>query len=275
MIKKITPRSIHFHYKDSYPKYWFDNDVVKTYHANVLAAYIPYTEKFIINCVKAYRTKIKDPQLQSDVKAFIQQESYHTREHFKFLNKIVLPHYPKLKVTRYKFFILLILTIVSGKKVRLAMTAAGEHFTSVISDLFLSSPELFKGIDPTLAEFWRWHFIEEIEHKAVTFDLLKEAKCGYFVRAYGFVLATLFYISGMLRPYLQMAYKDKLLLSPSFYFKSINYFWGNPGIMRKCFMPYIRFLKPNFHPWQVHNDHLIDKWLKASEIINKSPTPES
>src|SRR5690606_15966264 len=143
-----------------------------------------------------------------------------------------------------------------GKKTRLVMTAAGEHFTAVLSHLFLTQPELFEGIDPELVEFWRWHFIEEIEHKSVTFDMLKETGCGYFLRVYGFVLATLFYFSAVFRAYLQMAKQDKCLLSFKFYCQSFRYFWGKAGIMRQCVRPYLSFLKPSFHPSQIEDSGL-------------------
>lgn len=264
----ITPRPVKFTFKDHYPKYWYDYNPAKTYYANVLAAYIPHCEKFIISTVKSCRDMVKNPTLKEDIKAFLQQESYHTREHFKFLHKVVMPHYPGLKLSHNKFFILLIFMIVGGKKTRLVMTAAGEHFTAVLSHLFLSQPELFNGIDDELVEFWRWHFIEEIEHKSVTFDMLDEAKCGYLLRVYGFLLATLFYFSAVFRAYIQMAKQDKCLLSFKFYWQSIKYFWGKSGVMRQCVKPYLAFLNPKFHPSQIEDNELIERWVKASKVIN-------
>ncbi len=52
----------------------------------------------------------------------------------------------------------------------LAVTIALEHFTAMFAHEFLAHPEHFAGAEPEQAELWRWHAVEEIEHKGVAYD---------------------------------------------------------------------------------------------------------
>lgn len=269
MNSSITPRSIKFEFKNKYPKYWFDNDPVKTYYGNVLAAYIPYAERFIITNVKSYKSIIKSEKLLEDVNNLLKQEGYHAREHFKYLNKVIKPHYPNLRIPTYKPLMLFLFLLMGTKKTKLSMTAAGEFFTATLSEMFLKDPSLTKGIPEELLEFWRWHFIEEIEHRSVAFDLLQEAGCGYFMRIYGFLLSCLFYLMAVGHTYIKLAKQDKRLFSIKFYFNTFVYLWIKPGLFRRSILPYARYLKPFFHPSHVKNDHLIKEWLSKSKIINE------
>jgi predicted metal-dependent hydrolase len=33
-----------------------------------------------------------------------------------------------------------------------------------------------------------------------------------------------------------------------------------PGVLRRAFIPYFRFLKKDFHPWEDDDRYLIDEW---------------
>ena len=54
--------------------------------------------------------------------------------------------------------------------VNLAATIALEHYTAIMAHEFLANPKHFKNAEPDTAAMWRWHAMEEIEHKGVAFD---------------------------------------------------------------------------------------------------------
>src|SRR3546814_17330762 len=53
----------------------------------------------------------------------------------------------------------------------LAATMALEHFTAMMEHEFLINSRHFAKTDPEVRSMWRWHAIEEIEHKGVAFDV--------------------------------------------------------------------------------------------------------
>ena len=45
-----------------------------------------------------------------------------------------------------------------------------EHFTAIFAHELLADPRHLAGAEPEAAAMWRWHAIEEIEHKGVAYD---------------------------------------------------------------------------------------------------------
>ncbi|HRE32941.1 MAG TPA: metal-dependent hydrolase, partial [Candidatus Berkiella sp.] len=260
-------------------KYWFNNDPVKTLHANTLTASIPYGEQFFIACVLPHIKNIKDKTMRRNAIQFAKQEQNHSKEHFRLFLKTVKPYYPKLKVKNNLYQKLFQgVALVVGAKVRLAMVAAMEHFTAVTGELYIREPELLSGIDEQIYLLWQWHFIEELEHKAVAFDILKSVSNSYFVRALGFILAASFLMMGFSSTYWHMAIADKLHTKWSFYRRSYQFFWGKSGLLRRLTWPYLRYLLPSFHPNQSTQDAelhhlrerlaLIEKQLEATPLYS-------
>lgn len=256
-IGTIDPRKFDLNKSAAYPKFWFNGTAMSTYHLNILAVYIPHGEKFFINSVKSFQPCIQKSDLKKQVRGFLQQEAHHAKAHTAFYQKAILAYYPNLDITKYKFWITKAFGILGGKKFRLAMTAAGEHYTAIVSHTFLSNPYLFKQMPAHIAELWRWHFIEEIEHKAVAFDVMQSQKIGYFTRFTAFWVMTAFLISCYIRPFFHMVRKDKHLFSIKFYRDFIAFLWIKPGISRKNVFHYFSYLKPGFHPWKFNNSELL------------------
>ncbi len=247
----VKPRHIKFAIQKAHRKYWFNDSAVKTLHANTLTASIPYGEQFFIACVLPYVKTIKDKTLRKNAIQFAKQELNHSKEHFRLFLKTVKPFYPRLKV-KNNFYQKLFqgVALIVGPKIRLAMVAAMEHFTAVTGELYIREPERLGGIDERIYLLWQWHFIEEIEHKAVAFDILKTVTPNYLIRATGFFLAASFLMIGFLSAYGHMVIADKLYLKPSFYWQSLQFFWGKQGFLRRLSWPYLRYLLPSFHPNQ-------------------------
>jgi predicted metal-dependent hydrolase len=64
---------------------------------------------------------------------------------------------------------------------QVAFIAAIEHYTAVLGEWILNSPQLdVIGADPVMLDMLRWHGAEEVEHKAVAFDTMKHLRGGYW-----------------------------------------------------------------------------------------------
>ncbi|MCS5712090.1 metal-dependent hydrolase [Candidatus Berkiella aquae] len=266
----VKARLLKFNVGKNHRRYWFNDDPIKTLHANTLTASIPYGEQFFIACVLPHIKTIKDRAKRRNAIQFAQQERNHSKEHFRLFLKTVKPYYPKLKVKNNLYQKLFqVVALLVGSKIRLAMVAAMEHFTAVTGELYIREPELLSGIDEQIYLLWQWHFIEELEHKAVAFDILKTVSNNYFVRATGFFLAASFLMIGFSSAYWHMAIQDKLHTKLSFYRRSYQFFWGKSGLLRRLCWPYLRYLKPSFHP----NDTVLDAeqnlLLEKLQLIEK------
>lgn len=74
-------------------------------------------------------------------------------------------------------------------KMQLALTLAAEHYTATMANYLLESGWITKS-EPSYAWLWRVHAVEEIEHRAVTFDVY-EYIGDYKTRMIAYFLASL------------------------------------------------------------------------------------
>ena len=65
---------------------------------------------------------------------------------------------------------------------QLALTVAMEHFTASLAEFLLKNPEAMDTVDPTVRKMMLWHAVEEIEHKAVAFDVYRAFVNKEFMR---------------------------------------------------------------------------------------------
>lgn len=274
----ITPRAIKFTpYQQAPNKYWHSNCPAATYTFNALTIYLPILERLVVTSLKQSLKKQRKPlpeSLRKEVQSLVAQEAYHGSEFAKLIPSLIIKHYPNIQ-TRYKF------TFFRGvafcfnklnKHFHYALSAAGEHFTAISADLFLRRPDFFEHVAPEYAAIWRWHAIEEIEHKAVAYDVYQHYHGGYFTRISAMFIMTLVFASFMLKPIWQMLYQDKQHLQFKSYWSLLKYHWGKRGLWRGLIKPYFHYFHPNFHPNHMQNDNLIEEWkiqLNQSEHNQK------
>ena len=75
------------------------------------------------------------------------------------------------------------------RSLRLSVTAAAEHYTATLGAVTLRE-ELLDTAHPAMRQLILWHAAEEIEHKAVAFDVLEATHPSYALRMLGFAVAT-------------------------------------------------------------------------------------
>jgi predicted metal-dependent hydrolase len=154
-------------------RWWLNGDPVATAWFNALSGTFPRGEAMFVEAVKAHREGVP-PQLAEQIRSFIVQEVNHSREHIA-LNRIATEAgYDMAKIDRH---VEEMLELLKGRPVilDLAATMALEHYTAMMAHEFLAHPQHFAGADPEVAALWRWHAIEEIEHKAVAYDTWRHA----------------------------------------------------------------------------------------------------
>ena len=259
----ITVRDQRFDRSRPLPRWWCNGDPVATAWMNSLSASFPRGEALFIEAVKAFREGTP-PRLDREIRAFIRQEVNHSREHLALNRAASEAGYDTTGVDA---------RIAANTNqaharppiVQLAVTIALEHFTAMFAHLFLTNPRAFFDADVPQADIWRWHAIEEIEHKGVAYDTYLHATRDWprfrrwKLKAMIMLLITKRFIHHRSRDALDFMAQDgitgwRALASV------VWYLFGKPGALRRLFPAWVAYFLPGFHPWNQDDRALIARY---------------
>lgn len=185
MIKPRTPKIRY----DEVPKRWLAGSLVASHVANGVNLLFPAGERFFVRSVKHYLDRIDDPELRARVKGFFGQEGRHAQAHERYFETMRAQGYDVDAFLRgYERVAYGVIERISPPPLRLAATAACEHFTAILADDALREGVL-ELADPPMRRLLMWHAVEELEHKAVAYDVLRKVHPSYALRAAGMAIA--------------------------------------------------------------------------------------
>ncbi len=255
----ITVRDRRFGRGRNAARWWLNGDPVATAWHNALSATFPRGEAFFIESVRAHRDGAP-PRLAAEIRAFIQQEVNHSREHVAFNKAAAAQGYD---LSRIDAHVQEMLDMAKDRPpvVNLAATMALEHYTAILAHLLLSDPGLFADADPELAELWRWHAVEEIEHKGVAYDTFLHATRDWSrwnrwrLKTVTMLMITRNFITHRIRDTLDLLEQDGIAGWKA-KGRVLAYLFGKPGILRRLIPSWISYFLPGFHPWN-HDDRAL------------------
>lgn len=270
-----TRRDIAFELPAARIQDWLGGNLHFTCLMNTFSLVIPVGERFFIDAVRHYRDGIDDPELKKAATAFIGQEALHGREHDHY-NALMAERVPAAQAFEDSVTRLLAWGRTNlPPSARLSATIALEHLTAIMADGLLSEPRMTGSSEKHYAALWKWHALEETEHKAVAFDVY-EAMVGRGPRAYaerslGLLIATAIFW-GRITPAFVGFVRDEGKLTD---LKGWREFWrvgfGEIGFLRKMARPWFDYFRPGFHPW----DHDNRQYLKEIEPFTASLRSEA
>jgi predicted metal-dependent hydrolase len=255
---KIDPRPIKVDLEQA-PRYWFDQHPFKTFFHNALVTTFPAGENFFVRSVAHFRGQVADPQLQQQINAFISQEGNHAHAHdvhcdilerqgfrsIKFENKLIDRALKRMNRRMPKF--------------ALATTVALEHFTAMLAHLgFEREDVLGNRMDPQFAALLRWHAAEEIEHKAVAFDVYQAVDGSYWRRVIAMAMATFSLTLMVPLRVIPLLWVDGYLFSGRQWREGLAFLYGREGLFILPLRHYLEFYRRDFHPWQIQDYHMIE-----------------
>jgi predicted metal-dependent hydrolase len=272
---KVKVRNVTFQF-DEVPKHWILRSSIATHFVNSMHVVFPEGEKFFIRSVRRFANDIQDKDLKKDINSFCGQEGVHAREHQRFWEVM---QNQQLKPEGFAAFLkesafsgknsienLMVkgLNKVAprlGDKMALSLTTALEHYTAIMANALFHEPIASNdNIAPQMLELLHWHAAEEIEHKAVCFDVLKQVDDSYVLRVSGMALATLMlwgYL-GIGQIYFIAQDKDKSIVTMPIetylLFKTIIFGEVGKGFARHL----LDYFKKDFHPDDIDDKHLIE-----------------
>jgi predicted metal-dependent hydrolase len=262
--RPITPRSPEFEYADL-PRYWFANNPVATHMANGVNLLFPAGERFFIRSVKHFVDRIEDPALRDQVRGFYAQEARHGAAHQRQFDALRAQGYDlDAFMKAYDRVAWGVLEPAFSPAMRLAVTTALEHYTAIMAEGALAHGTLDLA-DPKMQRLLKWHACEEIEHKAVCFDVLEAVAPSYALRVGGMALATAglaaFWVAATVYLLREDAKAGRRVT-----FEQVREFRrkDDRSVVRDVFVRGIRgYLKRGFHPAQHDNYKLAEAWLAA------------
>jgi predicted metal-dependent hydrolase len=256
----ITVRDLRFCRSHVPPRWWLGGDPVATAWHNALSGTFPRGEAFFIESVKAFRDGVP-PALTEEIRRFVVQEINHTREHLAFNRVATDTGYDMARIDAHVEE-MLALTRGRPKILDLAATMALEHYTAMMAHEFLAHEEHFAGADEEVANMWRWHAIEEIEHKGVAFDTWLHATKDWprgkrwRVRGVMMLIVSWHFWRHRFADTLDLLEQDGLPRKVMRW-KLLRYLMWRPGIVRRIFPAWASYFRPGFHPWDVDDRQLI------------------
>lgn len=276
--QKLKVRNVQFNF-DKVQKHWILNSAIATHFVNSMHIVFPEGEKFFVRSVRRFAKDIKDETLKKEVNSFCGQEGIHAREHQRFWEVM-----QEQGLEPEKFASFLKVTAFSGKysienmvrnslnkvqpqlgdKMALSITTALEHYTAILANALFHEPIATNdNIAPQMLELLHWHASEEIEHKAVCFDVLKQVDDSYLIRVSGMGFATLMLWGYILSGQVYFLVKDKdkniIQMPVEAYMLLKTVVFGEIG--KNLSRHLLEYFKKDFHPDDIDDRHLIEKFF--------------
>ena len=249
----ILPRDFTFGREARTDRWWMGGDPVATAFYDGLSATFPLGERFFMDAVRHYRDRAS-PILSAQIAAFLAQEAVHSREH-AFFNQQIAEHGFDMAAMEARTKAILDFARTQEPIGQLGATVALEHFTASLAHAILSDPRHLAGATDEAKAMWRWHAIEEIEHKAVAYDTFLAATDRlsglrrWILRAVTMNVATRLMISTVGRNMADIFTAGGINRSRTWW-RVIGFLAVRPGILRQVLGAYLTYFLPGFHPWK-------------------------
>ena len=253
----ITVRCLQFN-PQAIRRHYFTNSPVMSHLLTALSSTFPIGEQFFVHSVRNVRDKVKDENLQAQIAAFIGQEAMHSKAHAEFNAAWRSEDY---NLDRFQAWLARKDDYVKNlhPKIQLAITCAFEHFTALLGGYILRHPEVLATLDEDAAKLWVWHAIEEIEHRAVAFDVYQAVYGDDKIRRMIMRSVTTGFASLTLYSATRLFLQDKKKSLPKVGGNIFGFY-----LLGKVFLQlapeYLAYFKTDFHPSEIDYTKLVVYW---------------
>ena len=182
MLDTITVRQMPFEFPDEVEPDFIDGDHAQSFGLIAGSLLLPHLEPYLIRSMKAAQKHVSDPEILEGLKAFSAQEGQHYRMHMKFNASVRRSGFPGLEALEkelsddYMRF-----TKTKSLRFNLAYAEGFEALT-MNAVKHMMEPDGFGEDLPPFMQMLEWHFMEELEHRNVAFDVYDHVCGGYFYR---------------------------------------------------------------------------------------------
>ena len=256
----MIKRDPSFELKKHLSSNWANDDAFLTAVLNALSFCFPKGEKFFMNSVRAFKDDVRLKDMSEEIRMFCIQEATHTREHIKY-NQLLceLKGYDLEKLEN--IFVKSLEKSYTDKvdnKTRLAITTAIEHITATMGANILKG-KILKSDNPVV-DMWKWHSLEEVEHKSVSHDVYKTINGSNKVLRIVMKLALIDLIFVITRIAIKMLKHDKQFWKLSTFKSMFKFFFSKNGALRVNYADYKSFFDKDFNPEAHGSDLDLTPW---------------
>ena len=275
-------RMVRFEWSDT-PLHWVPNDPFSTHMINVLHLLLPAGERWFIGVIGEAAPLVKDPEVVKAIQPFVQQESWHAWAHAKVLEELASqgidsdeftsslerwfartgnpkPNWPK-PLQRWWLHR------------RLADVAAIEHFTAVLGQWVIQNRGLdYAGADPVMLDLLRWHGAEEVEHRALVYDVYQDLSGSYALRCAAMLFTAPSLLAWWLRGVRYLMARDPTSPpAPGWrdWFRAARQY-RVPGPWMLIVTTPVRYLRPSHHPSKEGSTELAKQYLAQSPAAQRA-----
>lgn len=275
IVVPIVPRKMNFDFSRGNSHDWCNDNIIHTAYMNGVSLALPLGEDFFIRSIRQFESSVTDTVLRSELKRFVAQEAIHSKQHQLYNNQLVLAGYDIEKIQARTQQALDDAWDESTPIERMAFTIALEHLTHVLADQVLSHRNRLRGWNSEFRAFWLWHAAEEVEHKAVCFDLYRRLGGTYSMRS-----EALLKMSWRMLDIFRNSQYDLLLQacamrgiampsSGTILRDNIEFMFGSRrGLLRGAEVSYLPWFMPSYHPWKHDNREALDSWRLGTLPLN-------
>ena len=238
---------------DQIPRFWFNGDPFKTRMFDALSLTFPVGERYFIQSVRLFRDKIIDPELQHKVTDFIRQEAQHGIAHDKMNDEMKHQGMPVEQFVEFLGKRFEELIQVRSPQYNIAITAASEHLTALMAETFYSKKQTLQDVHPYVRALFAWHAIEEMEHRDVAFDVMKQVgEVPETTRKAALLITTcLMFGYTFYRADVMLKFDGfNRLQRAQMAVKGLPWFFGRHGKLTAMRSQFMDWFKADFHPSQ-------------------------
>ena len=179
MLDTITIRQMPFDFPEEIDPVFMERDHQRSFAFIAGSLLLPYLEPYLIRTMKVAEKHVTDPKILADLKAFSAQEGQHYRTHSKFNTAVKRAGFPGLEALEkelsddYQRF-----TKTKSLQFNLAYAEGFEAITMNVVNNIMGENGFGEDL-PDYMEMIQWHFVEELEHRTVAFDVYNHV-CGSY-----------------------------------------------------------------------------------------------
>ncbi|WP_280489423.1 metal-dependent hydrolase [Nocardia farcinica] len=260
----LHARNVRFDWTDT-PLHWMPAEPIASHLINALNLLLPEGERMFCAAYTEALPLVRDEKLREAMLGFIGQESMHAETHDKVLHEVLAVHgidpEPYVRQAAHLFRKTLWPAETGGAAgrqmmiERLAVIACLEHFFAFLGDWVLNADLEKFDADPRVADLFRWHGAEEVEHRHVAHDVAEYFGVGYLRRSTLMLLVFPIFLALVLRGTKFLVAQDATLPDlgyPRLLPRVFGAMWrgalpGVPALLRSA----LSTLQPGYHPESV------------------------